>query len=89
MRDIRTIRVEKTAAGEPAFEAQPDASQNLLPEQSHLPVYYQALKQKGQVPEEGMLAILRDLNDRVEKLEQDENKETGPAPGQNESDTQE
>lgn len=86
MRDIRAIRYEKRA--DSAFSDQPD-SRNLLPEQSHLPAYYQALRQRGQVSSDGVFAILRDLNDRVEALEGNQNKAEGPAPSQNEQDTQE
>jgi hypothetical protein len=63
MRDIRAIRFEKTA--DSAFSEQPD-SRNLLPEQSHLPAFYQALRQRGQVSQDGIFAILRDLAERVD-----------------------
>ena len=86
MRDIRALRFEKTA--DSPFSDQPD-SRNLLPEQQHLPAYYQALRQRGQVSSDGIFAILRDLNDRVEALEGGQNKAEGPAPSQTEQDTQE
>lgn len=97
MRDIRAIRFEKTAAGS-AFEDDqsgagplsdnPDG-RNLLPEQQHLPAYYQALRQRGQVSMDGVFAILRDLNDRVQAVEEQETKAEAPAPSQTEQDTQE
>lgn len=95
MRDIRAIRFEKTGAGtdfdqsgDSAFSDQPDA-RNLLPEQQHLPAYYQELRQRGQVSMDGVFAILRDLNDRVQNVEGQETKAEAPAPSQNEQDTQE
>lgn len=95
MRDIRAIRFEKTAAGTDFDQSgasplsdQPD-SRNLLPEQQHLPAYYQALRQRGQVSMDGVFAILRDLNERLQGVEGQENKADGPAPSQTEEDTQE
>lgn len=92
MRDIRAMR--RTAADDSAFAAQPNSgdgndARNLLPEQQHLPAYYQALRQRGQVSMDGVYAILRDLNDRVEQLQGSQQKADGPAPSQTEEDTQE
>lgn len=79
MRDIRSIRFEKTADSPVEGE-----NQNLLPLESHLPAFYQALRQRGQVSQEGLYAILRDLSNRVDALEGEENQAQGPAPSQTE-----
>ena len=62
MRDISATH--KTAG--PGY---PGEAGNLLSLESHLPAFYQALRQRGQVSQDGIFLILRDLNARVEDLE--------------------
>lgn len=60
-------------------QGDPDSNSNLLPLESHLPMFYQALQQKGQVSMDGVYAILRDLANRMQAVESSE-QNNGPQP---------